>query len=110
MEWNKIGSASEKDEIWTKEISFTLDPVLNIGPFVLLAKWISDSDFLLPLSGPCCEFRVPSIVPEYAINWIIGDLEARGIYFLIFIRPVFSTSFEKRNWDLKFVIKILFIK
>lgn len=86
MEWNKIGSASEKDEIWTKEISFTLDPVLNIAPFVLLAKWISDSDFLLPLSGPCCEFRVPSIVPEYAINWIIGDLEARGIYFLIFIR------------------------
>ena len=48
VEWNKI----EKDEIWTK-ICFTLDPVLNIGPFALLAKWISDSDFLVPLSGPC---------------------------------------------------------
>lgn len=55
-----------------KEICFTLDPVSNISPFVLLAKWISDSDFLVALSGPCCEFRVLSIVLEYAINWIIG--------------------------------------
>lgn len=51
VEWNKI----EKDEIWTK-ICFTLDPVLNIGPFALLAKWISDSDFLVPLNGPCYEY------------------------------------------------------
>lgn len=81
--WNGISLAREWER-WNLDegdLFYSWPGFEYIGPFVLLAKWISDSDFLVSLSGPCCEFRVLSIVLDYAINWIIEDLEARGIYF-----------------------------